>query len=312
VDLGTREEIVRRVVLSSSAVLCLAAGALVGCGGGGGSAAGPAETSSSPKAPAVSPLQAVQAAYTKTADAGSMQFVMDGKVSALGMNMTLNASGVEDVASKSADMTMTMPIVGQVEARLVGGVTYIKMGGASGAINTSGKWIKEDIGTATKGLGADSGFDANEILGLLKNSSVSGVTDRGSETVRGAQTTHYSAQLDLAKIAAHAGASAADQSGLQSMIKDTGMSAMPVDLYIDAQGRLRRFAMSMSMKGSPSSSPSSSSGGALNIPMSGDFTMTMDFFNFGVPVNVTAPPASDVTDGSNLFSGLNLSGGTSG
>ena len=34
--------------------------------------------------------------------------------------------------------------------------------------------------------------------------------------------------------------------------------------------------------------------------------MTMDFFNFGVPVNVTAPPASDVTDGSNLLGGLSL------
>lgn len=307
-----RGETVRRVVVGSSAALCLAVGALTACGGGSGSEAGAAKTSAMPKAPAVSPLQAVQAAYTKTASAGSMQFVMDGKVSATGMDMKLSASGVEDVATKSADMTMTMPFIGQMEMRLVAGVMYAKIGGgaSAGGINTGGKWMKEDLGGATSSLGADSGFDANEILGLLKNTSSSGVADRGSATVRGVQTTHYSAQLDLAKVAAQAGAAGADSSDLQSMIKDSGLSAMPIDLYIDAQGRVRRFDMSMTMKDTPSPSPSAGaiSGNGLDLPMSGTFSMSMDFFNFGVPVHVSAPPASEITDGSDLLNGLDMSG----
>jgi hypothetical protein len=313
IGLGTRGETVRRVVLSSSAALCLAVGTLTACGGGSGTAVGTAKASSSPKASAVSPLQAVQAAYTKTADARSMQFVMDGKVSSTGMNMDISASGVEDITTKAADMTMTMPFLGQMQMRLVGGAVYVKIGGSgsAGGINTGGKWMKEDVGAANS-LGSDSGFDAQEMLGLLKSMSASGVTDRGSATVRGVQTTHYSAQLDLAKIAAQAGVSGNDSSDLQSMFKDTGLSAIPIDLYIDAQGRVRRVAMSMTMKDTPSATPSSASGsdGGLAIPMSGTFAMTMDFFNFGVPVNVTAPPASDVTDGSNLLNGLGSSGST--
>jgi len=68
--------------------------------------------------------------------------------------------------------------------------------------------------------------------------------------------------------------------------------------------------MSMTMKDTPSSSPSAgaSSDNGLDLPMSGTFSMSMDFFNFGVPVHVTAPPASEITDGSDLLNGLNLSG----
>jgi hypothetical protein len=285
-------------------------GALTACGGGSGTAAGSAKTSAAPKSPAVSPVQAVQAAYTKTTATGSLQFVLDGKVSATGMDMKISASGVEDVATKNADMTMTMPFVGQMQMRLVDGVMYVKMGGSgtTGGINTGGKWMKEDLGDVSGSLGSESGFDANEFLKLLQGTSSSGVTDRGTETVRGVQTTHYAAQLDLAKLAAQGGA-AADDSDLQSMIKDAGMSSMPVDLYIDAQGRVRRITLSLTMKDTPSATPSpGASSDGLDLPMSGTFSMSMDFFNFGVPVHVTAPPASDITDGSDLLKGLDLSG----
>ena len=87
------------------------------------------------------------------------------------------------------------------------------------------------------------------------------------------------------------------------------MSSMPVDLYIDAQGRVRRITLSLTMKDTPSATPSpGASSDGLDLPMSGTFSMSMDFFNFGVPVHVTAPPASDITDGSDLLKGLDLSG----
>jgi hypothetical protein len=281
--------------------VCLSLGALTACGGGSGSAAGPADSPTA-KTPAVSPVQAVQAAYTKTADEHSMQFALDGKIAAAGMNMTIGGSGVEDVTTKAADITMTMPLVGTMEMRLVDGVVYAKIGGenASGSINTGGKWMKLDDTTAET-LGTDSSFDADEMLALLKATSSSGVTERGTATVRGVQTTHYAAQLDIAKLAAIGGDSV-DDSDVQSMLKETGLSSIPLDLYLDAQGRLRRLGMSMTMKGT--SSPSSSSEDESNFPMSGTVSMTMDFFNFGVPVHVTAPPASEITDGSDLLSGL--------
>lgn len=293
----------RRVALTSSAALCLAVGTVTACGGASGSAGGPVSTSALPKAPAVSPVRAVQAAYEKTSDERSMQFVLDGTFSSTGMNMAISASGVEDVSTKAADITMTMPLVGKMEMRLVDGETYAKLDGdgTSGIMNTNGKWIKVDDQETADSLGTDTSFDADEMLKMLKGTSSSGVTDRGSATVRGVQTTHYSAQLDIAKLAAIEGNSFED-SDVQSMMKDTGMSSLPIDLYIDAQGRVRRFGMSMTMKDTPSAAPSSSDDS--DVPMSGTFSMTMDFFNFGTPVNIAAPPASEITDGSKLLSGL--------
>lgn len=303
----------RRVVLSSSAVLCLALGTLTACGGASDSAGGPAATSSAVKAPAVSPIQAVQAAYTKTTGERSMQFVLDGKFSATGMNMAISASGVEDVSTKSADFTMTMPMVGKMEMRLVNGEMYAKLDGdgTSGILNTGGKWMKVDDQETADSLGTDTSFDADEMLKMLKAASSSGVTDRGSATVRGVQTTHYSAQLDISKLAAIEGDSM-DDSDVQSMMQDTGLSSLPIDLYIDAQGRVRRFNMSMTMKDTPSASPSSSAEGESDLPMSGTFSMSMDFFNFGVPVNITAPAPSEITDGKGLLDGLDDSTTTDG
>jgi hypothetical protein len=301
---GARKEIVRRVALTSAAAVCLSLTALTGCGSAAGPAGSPGSTSASasPKA-AASPLQAVQAAYTKTSDERSMQFVLEGKFSSTGMSMAINASGVEDVSTKAADITMTMPIVGKMEMRLVDGVAYAKLDGdgTGGILNTDGKWIKVDDQEMADSLGADSSFDADEMLQLLKGTSSSGVTDKGSATVRGVQTTHYAAQLDIAKLAAIEGDSFED-SDVQSMMKETGMSSLPIDLYIDAQGRVRRLGMSMTMKDTPSASPSSSEED--DFPMSGTFSMTVDFFNFGLPVHITAPAPSEITDGAGLLDGL--------
>jgi hypothetical protein len=215
---------------------------------------------------------------------------MDGTMTSEGMNMSLSASGVEDVAAKQADITMTMPMVGTVEVRMVDGVGYIKVGDGTSPLSTGGKWSKlGDDGPASESLsGSETGFDAKETLGLLKNLSADGVTAKGAATVRGVATTHDTARLDLTKIAAQESASGDDPEDLNSIVKSTGLSTMPVDLYLDAQGRLRRFVMALTMKGGSATAAGDS------LPGDGSFSMTMDFFDFGVPVYVTAPPADQI------------------
>jgi hypothetical protein len=303
---------VRRTACSTVAAGLVLGGALTGCGAGSSAAGAPA----TPARPSASPLHIVQAAYTKTVDAGTLQFDMNGTFSSTGMDMKISASGVEDLAHQQADVTMTIPILGKMEARLVGGVVYEKTPAFAGITGpAAGKWVKiTEPEASDSDSDSSSSFDANEMLKMLKGLSSTGVAERGQETVRGTSTTQYSATLDLKKLAAAAkteakasGLDSADASlDFESMMKNTGLSNMPVNLFIDAQGRIRRMSMSMTVL-KPSASPTATASPSIfgdSMPMDGSFSMTMDFLNFGVPVHVTAPPADQITDDSDVLSGL--------
>ena len=71
---------------------------------------------------------------------------------------------------------------------------------------------------------------------------------------------------------------------------------MPVDVFVDAQGRVRRMALQLHLGLSGlgalvgGSGQAGSSGGTPAI----DMTMTLDLYDFGTPVDVQAPPAGQV------------------
>jgi hypothetical protein len=87
----------------------------------------------------------------------------------------------------------------------------------------------------------------------------------GSESVRGVATTHQHVEVDGARLAAALGGD-----GL-----DGGMPArIAVDVWVDGEGVLRRLDL-----------PSQPDGAG---------RMRVEFYDFGVPVHITAPPAADV------------------
>src|SRR5581483_9141244 len=101
-------------------------------------------------------------------------------------------------------------------------------------------------------------------LALLRSSPATAVMV-GHETVRGVATTHLRVTLDLAALATR----------LRSQgytVDDPGRATEPADLWVDAQGRLRRMT-----------SPGRS-GGASG-------TITLELFDYGVHVDVQPPPA---------------------
>lgn len=289
-------------------------GVLTGCGAGSGPSA--AGTPVAHATPTVSPLHIVQAAYTKTVDVGSVQFAMNGTFSSTGMDMRLSATGAEDFSGQQAEVTLTMPVIGEIQMRLIGGTVYVQSATSNGSAN-AGKWFKVNAPDAGEISSGSGGFDAKEGLTILRTLSTTGVIERGSAEVRGVPTTHYSATLDLTKIAAvdkavgNAGTSGADtDEDLGSMLKGIGMTTAPVDLYLDAQGRLRRMSLSVTAQ-APTATPTTGASSSTNDSsllgmagaMNGSFTMSMDFFNFGVPVHVSAPPADQIsTDPNRSFS----------
>ncbi|HEY8630991.1 MAG TPA: hypothetical protein VIL73_10715 [Gaiellaceae bacterium] len=99
----------------------------------------------------------------------------------------------------------------------------------------------------------------------------------GSERIRGVQTTHYAFNIDFAKLAN-------DNKAFKQLKEATGSVSAPAEAWIDAQGRVRRLVVTMSL------------GGQLATPM----TMTEDLYDFGVRTNVTPPSGDLIVDLSSL------------
>ena len=103
--------------------------------------------------------------------------------------------------------------------------------------------------------------------------------------MRGTQTTHYRAVLDLNK--------AADQSpgasqAIKSAINLLGSSKQPADVWVDADGRLRRMRYTVDL------SKSKVAASTPGVP--GSLTFTLDLFDFGVPVQAAVPAPAEVVD----------------
>lgn len=250
-------------------------------------------------------LDPVASAATKTRQAGPADMTFAATIStpslAGGKSFTLKGSGV--VGARQAELTFDMSqLLRQAGAPAgtdrtfkeifldEGGdyVLYMRMGLLDPLLG--GKhWLKIDASKVGKKLGVDFGKlaggqtaqDPSQLLDLLRATSGK-VDDLGSETIDGTPTTHYRATVDLAKAARLDGIS--DQT-LQQLTQAGAPTTIPEDVWIGSDGLVRRFRMSYEM---------TSSGVPLNM------TMTIGLSNYGTAETVTAPPAADVYDASQL------------
>jgi hypothetical protein len=150
-------------------------------------------------------------------------------------------------------------------------------------------WLKLDLDKLGKAQGIDLGAlqsttsnnDPTQQLDQLRGAGE--VKRVGSEKVRGTQTTHYRAKVDLRKAADKAPAAqrAAARRSVERLIKLEGASTLPVEVWIDDQGRLRRERVAQKIQG-----------------QSLDFTM--DLYDFGTREALKAPPASQTQDFSDV------------
>ena len=176
---------------------------------------------------------------------------------------------------------------------------YEKFPPALAAALPAGKsWVKVDLASAGRSVGADfsaltqnGASDPTQALDFLRGASDS-VSRVGTEDVRGTSTTHYRAVVDLNK-AADLSPTARD--AIKSTIKLLGSSTQPMDVWVDAQGRVRqlKYTVDLSKSKVASSVPS--------VP--GTVTFTLNLFDFGVPVQAVVPPADQVADLSALTGG---------
>ena len=220
-----------------------------------------------------------------------------------GMTVSFTETGLFDFARSRGTITMQSP-VGMTEI-FVPPTTYIKLPGDMSDSGGSGlpkgkSWIAlpDEMAGASGADGLlgpmDGSGDPADLLASL-TAAASSVTKLGPSVIRGVPVTGFGLKIDPAKAGAVPGA---DRAAVVAFLKSFGAAEIPVDVWVDGQNLVRRESLSLAMPGGSGA------------PAGTKLTWTIDFYDFGVPVHVSAPPASQVaTEGSKFALG---SGGSSG
>jgi hypothetical protein len=244
---------------------------------------------------AVSPQKVVLASVQATTAAKSARISMSVSADTTGAgDFALTANGVSDFTTGDGSLTMQVSgpvakfIKGSMEIRTVDGVGYIKMPEVLGAAPGGDKWLKTPDLSANGIVPGAGQSDPTQFLAYLETVS-SNVTKVGSETIRGVETTHYHASLDLGKAVDKAKVPASLRDDLRKLLQTKSGSAIPADVWVDADGLARRIQMTIDV-GTTFSIADVPTGPAPKI------TVSMDLYDFGVPVHVEAPPPGDVQD----------------
>jgi hypothetical protein len=269
----------RRALTLISIAVC--ASTLVGCAGGDTLSLDPVARA----ADSTSKMQSSRFEFRASLDAGtigSFSFdgngVFDGKNKQGWMNMHFQLPPAAQTQLGTTNPSMEMMFDGSH-----GLVMYMRSSLFNKMVPT-GKWVKMDVEKLAKKEGVDLGAfmnanqaDPSQSLKILMASS--NARPLGMEKIRGVWTTHYSFNIDFAKLAK-------DNKALKGLLSVSGTMSAPAEAWVDKQGRVRRLAVTMSM------------GAQLGAPMS--MTIKEDLFDFGARANVTPPGDDMVVDMSSL------------
>ena len=249
-------------------------------------------------------LDPVASAATKTVESGSSRVEFTIAVDAAGQSVDMMGSGRFDYRKPRGEVTYRMQVPGlgdvSMDMRMVGGKLYLRLPEEiAGAAFPNGKpWLGLDLDKSLRQAGLGSldftqQQDPAQTLQYLRAASA-GVKESGSATLRGVETTRYVGRMDFRK-ALDAGLDRLElpaaerqraRQGMRRMLDQVGAKGVPYEVFVDKDGLLRRLTLDSSMQ---------VMGQRLAMKLS------MDYFDFGVEVNVQAPPARDVTDATSLL-----------
>ena len=223
----------------------------------------------------------VAQAADKTASAGGARMDLVEQV----QGQTLHGSGFIDTKGRKARLRLTLPGTGELQTIYADRIIYLRLPKKlAGQIPGAKQWVKIDLERFGKAKGIDfsalagsAGSDPTAQLDQLRGAG--DVKKLGKEKVRGVETTHFRATIDLRKAAEKAPAAqrAAARRSIENVIRLTGQATVPVEIWIDDAGRLRREKATQRVKGQ-------------------SLTTTVDLYDFGASEPVTPPPASKTSD----------------
>ena len=171
-------------------------------------------------------------------------------------------------------------------------VVYTHSAQLSQLLGAGRKWVKFDAEKLGRLAGIDvsaltqSGQDPTQAVRQLRAVS-DDIEKVGREQVRGVDTMHYRATVELRRYPAlvPAGERAAARDAIDQLIEMTGAATVPVDVWVGEDDLVRRLAQKLTLKGA---------GGPSEIEQ------RFEFYDFGADVDVRIPPPSEVADVTDL------------
>jgi hypothetical protein len=233
----------------------------------------------------------------KDANSSKVSFSIAVDSDQLANEITIPGSGEFDYAGKEGRLTLDYGAVltaagqsgnGEMQVLTKGDMYYLKWPLFSTAVGASTPWISFDISKLDQITGFDTSSlrqvnqgDPSQTLVYLRAAGT--VEDHGTEDVAGVSTTKYHAVIDLDKVPGLAPAAqrASVRSSINSMKGQYGITELPMDAWIDANGLPRKLFYEIAAKVQGQDVKSS---------------MTMNLSDYGVDVKVQPPPPSQVTD----------------
>ncbi len=243
--------------------------------------------------------------------ANSARFTGSMEISGTGdageaVDMSLEFEGAYDLASKSSTMSMDLSSMmeaaagsdnsiagmadlmgGPLQLITIGDDAWIQWGLFAMMGVTADQWVEMspgDVGSLTEGLGASGPTDPTEFLRQLEEANAE-IEEVGRETVRGVETTHLKATVELGELAATL---PADQAAQLDDVVGSGIDQLPMEFWIGDDGLIYRWSVTMDMSGVP------------GVDGSGSLNMVYEIFDYGSDVNIVAPDPSLVVSGAGL------------
>jgi hypothetical protein len=263
-----------------SVLLACGASVLVGCASttaGTPTSSVPAgaqsSSTSSSSSPAVSPI--ATALFARVSAGLKKATSLHVAISTTLGGETITAAGDEALANgtlAAADITENIPGQGGFRLIIVNDKTYAQL---PAAMNHSGKpWVLVSTSSANpliRGLAAtlDQVKSSASVTAIAQFApAATGVTDKGSDNVGGVPATHYGFTVQVAKLPSTFPGKAA--------LQGAGLVAIPVELWVDAQGRPVKITQRLAVAGQAS-----------------DTTVLVS--GYDKPVHIVAPPADQVS-----------------
>ncbi len=246
----------------------------------------PAPTTPAPTTPATTPAPGaatLAAAYAATTRTRSARVSYRVAVAERTQAVNVTGGGVVGYHPEAAQIAIHTAIASQsvtLQERLIGNAVYVQLPVAARA-RFGASWL--EISGLSGGASSTTGIDPSQTLALLEAGS-SGIRRVGPAIVGGVPTIRYAATLQVAE--ALPGKPAFVQKAIRTFESSTGLTGLPVDVWIDQAGRVRQLSEDFGV-------PATATGAAA--PLAGaSFHIMMDLSDFGVPVHVTVPPISSI------------------
>lgn len=282
--------------LVAGAAVVTALGTLAACSGGGEAAhgGGHATTGSGGGAPAVSgTLTALRTAAAKTGRADSAK--VDGTTSVDKVSMAMKGqlswahglTGDVDITTAggaSSSVLQKLGGNGSYQARYLSDAMYVDMGPTIAQADGGKPWLKYGYSDLAKLMGSSGTAMQDEFQNANPTRSVQMIIGSGdvkavgSESVRGVRATHYQGTVDVSKlVGSQSGLDPATAERVRAQLKEEGVTTDRIDVWVDGHGLLVKKSERATMS-------------------SGSITSTAYYSDYGVPVSVTAPPAAQTMD----------------